>query len=267
MSVFDLTGRTAVVTGGAQGLGLAMASALAGAGATVVIADRATDVGEAAAQQLQGEGADAHFIALDVTQESDWEAAVPQIIERTGRFDILVNNAGIEVTALLADVEVEELRQMLDVNIVGTMLGIKHAFHAMRSDGAAGGGGSIINIASVAATIAFPGIAGYSGTKSAVDRITKVAAMESGKLAYGVRVNCVYPGLVPTAMGMKLAVEEAEIGIFESPEAAVGAVIELTPLGRLGEPADIADVVVFLAGDGSRFITGAGIPVDGGMGM
>lgn len=267
MSVFDLTGRTAVVTGGAQVLGLAMASALAGAGATVVIADRATDVGEAAVQQLQGEGADAHFIALDVTQESDWEAAVPQIIERTGRFDVLVNNAGIEVTALLADVEVEELRQMLDVNIVGTMLGIKHAFRAMRGDGAAGGGGSIINIASVAATIAFPGIAGYSGTKSAVDRITKVAAMESGKLGYGVRVNCVYPGLVPTAMGMKLAVEEAEIGIFESPEAAVGAVIELTPLGRLGEPADIADVVVFLAGDGSRFITGAGIPVDGGMGM
>lgn len=267
MSVFELTGRTAVVTGGAQGLGLAMASALAGAGASVVIADRATDLGEAAADDLRNSGADAHFVTLDVTEESAWEAAIPQIVELTGGLDVLVNNAGVEVTALLADVEVETLRQMLDVNIVGTMLGIKHGFRAMRADGAAGKGGSIINIASVAATIAFPGIAGYSGTKSAVDRITKVAAMESGKLGYGVRVNCVYPGLVPTAMGMKLAVEEAELGIFPSPEAAVGAVVELTPLGRLGEPSDIADVVVFLASDGSRFITGAGIPVDGGMGM
>ena len=119
----------------------------------------------------------------------------------------------------------------------------------------------------MAATIAFPAIGIYSGTKSAVDRMTRVAAMESGKLGYGVRVNCVYPGLVPTAMGQKLAVETSALGLFASPEAAVGAVVELTPLGRLGEPDDIADAVVFLTTDAARFITGIGLPVDGGMGM
>jgi NAD(P)-dependent dehydrogenase (short-subunit alcohol dehydrogenase family) len=107
----------------------------------------------------------------------------------------------------------------------------------------------------------------YSATKSAVDRLTRVAAMESGKLGYGVRVNCIYPGLVPTAMGAGLANDVAQLGLFESPEAAVAAVVGLTPAGRLGEVADMADAVVFLASDESRFITGIGLPVDGGMGM
>lgn len=267
MSVFDLTGRRAVITGGAQGLGLAMATALADAGATVVLADRADDVGSKAAEELKAAGHDARFVHLDVTAEADWESALASIVAEVGGLDVLINNAGIEVTALIADLDVAELRTMLDVNITGTMLGIKHGFRTMRPGGAAGSGGVIINIASVAATIAFPGIAGYSGTKSAIDRITRVAAMESGKLGYGVRVNCVYPGLIPTAMGNKLAVEEAELGLFPSPQAAVEAVVELTPLGRLGEPSDIADAVVFLASDASRFVTGAGLPVDGGMGM
>jgi NAD(P)-dependent dehydrogenase (short-subunit alcohol dehydrogenase family) len=137
----------------------------------------------------------------------------------------------------------------------------------MRPAGAAGKGGAVVNISSVAATIAFPAIAGYSATKSAVDRLTRVAAMESGKLGYGVRVNCIYPGLVPTVMGMKLASDVVAAGLFASPEAAVGAIIERTPAGRLGEVADMADAVVFLCSDAARFITGAGLPVDGGMGM
>jgi len=144
---------------------------------------------------------------------------------------------------------------------------MKHAFRAMRPGGAAGNGGAIVNLSSVAATIAFPGIAGYSGTKSAVDRMTRVAAQESGRLGYGVRVNCVYPGLVPTPMGMKLAADLVELGLSPSMEAAVGNVIGLTPLGRLGEVSDMADAVVFLASDAARFITGVGLPVDGGMGM
>ena len=156
---------------------------------------------------------------------------------------------------------------MLEVNILGTALGIKHAFRAMRPGGAAGNGGSVVNVASVAATIAFPGISVYSATKSAVDRLTRVAAMESGKLGYGVRVNCIYPGLVPTEMGAGLANDVAQLGLFSSPEEAVGAVVELTPAGRLGTVEDMADAVVFLASDASRFITGAGLPVDGGMGM
>jgi 3alpha(or 20beta)-hydroxysteroid dehydrogenase len=100
-----------------------------------------------------------------------------------------------------------------------------------------------------------------------VDRLTRVGAMESGKLGYGVRVNCVYPGLVATEMGLQLASDMATLGLFPSAEHAVGAVVELTPAGRLGEVPDMADAVVFLASDGARFITGAGLPVDGGMGM
>ena len=153
------------------------------------------------------------------------------------------------------------------MNVVGTALGLKHAFLAMRPGGAAGHGGSIVNISSVAATIAFPGIAGYSATKSAVDRMTRVAAMEAGKLGYGVRVNCIYPGLVPTEMGVKLAVDLTGFGLFESVDAAVGAVVEQTPLGALGEVQHMADAVVFLASDAAAFITGVGLPVDGGMGM
>jgi NAD(P)-dependent dehydrogenase (short-subunit alcohol dehydrogenase family) len=153
------------------------------------------------------------------------------------------------------------------VNIVGTALGMKHAFRAMRPGGAAGKGGAIVNISSVAATIPFPGIAGYSGTKSAVDRMTRVAALEAGKLGYGVRVNCIYPGLVATQMGIKLAEDMVTLGLWPSADAAIRDVIGLTPLGRLGEVADMADAAVFLASDAARFITGVGLPVDGGMGM
>jgi 3alpha(or 20beta)-hydroxysteroid dehydrogenase len=276
MSVYDLTGRKAMVTGGARGLGEGMARALARAGAAVVVADIREDLGKATVGSLREEGANAEFVALDITSDDSWAQAMPQAIAHLSGLDILVNNAGVEITSLLVDLDAESARRMLDVNVLGTALGIKHGFRAMRpggagrasGDGAAGGsGGAIVNVASVAATIAFPGIAVYSATKSAVDRLTRVAAMESGKLGYGVRVNCVYPGLVPTEMGNQLAVDCAEIGLFPSPQEAAGAVIGLTPLGRLGEVPDIADAVVFLASDGARFITGAGLPVDGGMGM
>ncbi len=267
MPEFNLKGRKALVTGGARGLGAGMAQALAAAGAAVVVGDILDEAGQATVQALRTGGATAHFVHLDVTDEAQWETAVAATVRELGGFDILVNNAGIEVTALVADIDAAELRRMLDVNIVGTALGMKHAFRAMRPGGVAGQGGAVVNIASVAATIAFPAIAGYSATKSAVDRLTRVGAMESGKLGYGVRVNCVYPGLVPTDMGMKLANDVVGVGLFASPEVAVGAIVEQTPLGRLGTVADMADAVVFLCSDASRFITGAGLPVDGGMGM
>jgi len=263
MTSIDLTGRVALVTGGAQGLGEGMARALAAAGARVMIAD-INEAGEETAASL-GEGHG--FVRLDVTDEAGWETAVTACVDRLGGLDVLVNNAGVEISALITEVQVDDIRTMLDVNILGTTLGLKHGLRAMRPDGAAGKGGSIINISSVAATIAFPAISVYSGTKSAVDRLTRVAAMESGKLGYGVRVNCIYPGLVPTAMGAGLANDMASLGLYGSPEEAVGAVIELTPSGRLGEVEDMADAVVFLASDAARFINGAGIPVDGGMGM
>jgi 3alpha(or 20beta)-hydroxysteroid dehydrogenase len=267
MKKFDLTGRKALVTGGARGLGAGMAQALVEAGASVMIGDVLTSLGRETAAKLSEGGAKCGFVQLDVTKEDDWGLAVKATIETLGGFDILINNAGIEVTALVVDVDPAELRRMLDVNIVGTMLGMKHAFRGMRPGGAGGKGGAVVNISSVAATIAFPAIAGYSATKSAVDRMTRVGAMEAGKLGYGVRVNCIYPGLVPTDMGMKLAADVVTAGLFASPDAAVGAIIEQTPMGRLGEVADMADAVVFLCSDAARFITGVGLAVDGGMGM
>ena len=267
MSVYDLSGRKALVTGGARGLGEGMAQALARAGAAVVVGDIREDLGKECADALRASGAAADFVPLDVTSEESWERAVPEAISRLGGLDILVNNAGVEITSLLADLAAEDARRMLEVNVLGTALGIKHGFRAMRPGGPAGQGGAIVNVSSVAATIAFPGIAVYSATKSAVDRLTRVAAMEAGKLGYGVRVNSVYPGLVPTEMGNQLAQDMADVGLFPSAQEAVAAVVALTPAGRLGEVADMADAVVFLASEGARFITGAGLPIDGGMGM
>ncbi len=260
----DLTGRRALVTGAAQGLGEGMARALAAAGARVVVADVQDDAGAKVAEGLgDGHG----FVHLDVTDDAGWQSAVDETVSRLGGLDVLVNNAGIEITSLLVDLDPEQARAQLDVNVLGTALGLKHGLRAMRRGGAAGSGGAIVNVASVAATIACPGIALYSATKSAVDRLTRVAAMESGKLGYGVRVNCIFPGRVPTAMGAGLADDVARIGLFGSPGEAVEAVVGLTPAGRLGEVADMADAVVFLVSDAARFVTGAGLPVDGGMGM
>jgi 3alpha(or 20beta)-hydroxysteroid dehydrogenase len=227
----DLSGRAALVTGGARGLGAGVAAALGAAGAAVVVADVREDLGRATADALKQTGAIAAFVRLDVTDDASWDRAVGETIGELGGLDIVVNNAGIEISGLIADLDPAEVRRMLDVNVLGTALGIKHAFRAMRPGGPAGDGGAVVNIASVAATIALPGIAGYSATKSAVDRLTRVAATEAGKLGYDVRVNCVYPGLEPTEKGTRLA----------------------------------TDAVVFLASDAARFVTGAGLPVEGGM--
>ncbi|MDY7087540.1 MAG: SDR family oxidoreductase [Actinomycetota bacterium] len=260
MTPIDLTGRRALVTGGAQGLGEGMARALVAAGAHVVVADLQDERGPKVAESLgDGNG----FVHLDVTDDDNWAAAVEQATGILGGLDIVVNNAGVEITSLIVDLDPAAVRKQLEVNLLGTALGIKHAFRAMRAQRS----GVVVNVASVAATIAFPGIAVYSATKSGVDRLTRVAAMESGKLGYGVRVNCIYPGLVPTSMGAGLANDVARLGLFGSPEEAVGAVVELTPSGRLGEVSDMADAVVFLASDAARFINGVGLPVDGGMGM
>lgn len=263
MTSYDLTGRVAIVTGAAQGLGEGMANALAAAGARVMIADLQEAGSEVAARLGDQHG----FVRHDVTDDASWESAVAATVERLGGLDILVNNAGIEITSLITELDPAAVRRQLDVNVLGAALGLKHGLRAMRPGGAAGRGGSIVNVASVAATIAFPGIAVYSATKSAVDRLTRVAAMEAGKLGYGVRVNCVYPGLVPTEMGAGLANDMAELGLFGSPQEAVEAVVGLTPSGRLGTVEDMADAVVFLASDAARFINGVGLPVDGGMGM
>jgi len=262
MTELNLTGRRALVTGGAQGLGEGMARALAAAGATVIVADVNGDLGTKVAEAVGG-----HFVHLDVTDDASWEAGVASAIEQSGGLDVVVNNAGIEITSLVINLDPADIKRMLEVNVLGTALGIKHAFRAMGPGGGAGNGGVVINISSVSATIAFPAISVYSATKSAVDRLTRVAAMESGKLGLGIRVNCVYPGLVPTEMGTGLAQDMVSLGLFGSVEDAIGGIVAETPSGRLGTVEDMADAVVFLASDKAKFINGVGLPVDGGMGM
>ncbi|KRA39189.1 MULTISPECIES: SDR family NAD(P)-dependent oxidoreductase [unclassified Nocardioides] len=265
MNQLELAGRKALVTGGAQGLGRKFAEFLSAAGATVVVADLQDEKGKEVAESIGGS-----FVHLDVTDDASWEAGIAQAVSQAGGLDVLVNNAGIEIAGLFIDLDPDVVRRIFDVNVVGTSLGIKHAFRAMGPGGAAGhvdGGGVVINIASVAATIAFPALSAYSASKSAVDRLTRVAAMESGKLGLGVRVNCICPGLVPNEMGAGLANEMTSLGLFPSPEEAVAGVVALTPSGRLATEEEIADAVVFLASDRSKFINGVGLSVDGGMGM
>ncbi len=264
MITTDLSGRIALVTGGAQGLGEATAHALAAAGANVAVADVQDGRGSKVASSL---GTSHAFVHLDVTDDASWDAAIAETMQQLGGLDVVVNNAGLEVTDLIVDLDAAKAMRMIEVNVIGTALGIKHAFRAMQPGGAAGHGGVVVNIASVAATIAFPSIALYSASKSAIDRLTRVAAMESGQLGYGVRVNCVYPGLVANEMGIGLANDVARLGLFASVEEAVTAVVGRTPSGRLATAEDIADAVVFLASDRSKFVNGIGLPVDGGMGM
>lgn len=263
----SLSGRKALVTGGARGIGASIAQALAKAGADVVVGDILLDLAKETANELSKTGVKTSAVQLDVTDEKQWEKAIPQVIQQLGGFDILINNAGIETTSLVVNLKAEDLRRMCDVNIVGVGLGMKHAFLNMGPEGAAGKGGIVINISSVAATIAFPAIAGYSATKSAVDRLTRIAAMEAGKLGYGIRVNCIYPGLIPTEMGMQLACGIVRNQLASDLDAAIGLVVEQTPLGRLATVDDIANATVFLCSENASFITGVGLPVDGGMGM
>ena len=266
MSVYELTGRKALVTGGARGIGSAVALALARAGAGVVVGDILEAEGKATADAIAKTGVSTGFVKLDVTDEVDWEAAISTTVAELGGLDVLVNNAGILTASLIVDTDPADIRRMNDINILGTLLGLKHGLRAMRPGGAAGKGGSIVNLSSGAALFSYPATSGYSATKSAVDRITRIAAQEAGKLGYGVRVNCVYPGFIGTSMAFDLAADMARVGLADSADAALAQVIGTTPLGRLGEVEEVADAIVFLASDASRFVTGAGLAVDGGLG-
>ncbi len=258
----DLTGTRVLITGGANGLGLREAQTMSARGASVILADIDERAGTEAAEALRAAGGSALFVLLDVTDDASWVAALETVAQELGGIDALVNNAGIEISDLLIDLDPVGARRVLDVNVIGTALGIKHGFRSLKERG-----GVIVNTASVAATIAFPGIGIYSASKSAVERLTKVAAAESGRLGYGVRVNTVAPGLVPNAMGGQLAVDMERLGLFESTDAAVGAVVSLTPSGRLATEDDIAAGVAFLVSEDAAFINGVTLSIDGAMGM
>ena len=239
----DMKEKTVIITGGGRGQGLVEAQMFAERGASVAICDILDSEGEQAARELASKNFAVRYFHLDVVADEEWKATVAAVMEWTGRIDVLVNNAGILKRKTILTYSESDWREVLDVNLTGTFLGVQNvAPHMCRQQS-----GVIINIASNAAFSGHPDAA-YTASKWGVRGLTKSAAMEFA--SYGVRVNSVCPGLVVTDINR------------HAPH--LGTMIGMTPLGRAVEAEEIAATVLFLAGDGARMITGEEIVVDGG---
>ena len=263
--MMNLNGKVAAVTGAASGIGAEVARTLARAGAQVVLGDVQVERGEQVAQQIVSEGGQAKFVAHDTSDEAQWVRFIDAALDGFGGLDILVNNAGIEQTCFLEDIELADVQALLAVNVVGVLIGHKYAARTMKPKGRGGKGGSIINLSSVAGLIGTPGLGVYSASKVAVRLLTKAAAVEFGRLGYGIRVNSVHPGYVQTDMGEKLLNDFVSLGMFSDRNDAYTQMKAAHPLGITGEPRDIANIVLFLASDLSRWISGAEFVADGAM--
>ncbi|HYQ65756.1 glucose 1-dehydrogenase [Actinophytocola sp.] len=240
-----LSGKIALITGAAGGQGAAAARRFAEEDARVVVADVRDDEGKALADELG-----AHFVHLDVSEEDGWAAAVAEVTEVYAPPNVLVNNAGILHFARLQDTTLADYQRVIQINQVGTFLGMRAVVRGMVK----AGGGSIINVSSIEGLRAAPLLSAYTASKFAIRGMTKVAALElAGK---GVRVNSVHPGMIETGM---------------LPNALGGQAVDLTfagkkvPLGRVGQPEEVAQLTVFLASDESSYCTGAEFVADGGV--
>ena len=246
-------GKVALVTGGASrpGIGYAIAQRLSEEGARVVLTDIDASGAEESANLLRERNLAAVSMAHDVSSQSDWDRVIERTLAEFGSLDIVVNNAGIlEVGEIAADGAVAGLRRQLAVNVEGVFIGTRAAVKAMRG---VARGGSIVNISSVAGLVGFRGSASYAATKGAVKMLTKSVALETAQ--EGIRINSVHPGIIRTNM--------ANAGLQDNAEnyAAIESTI---PAGRLGEPEDIANCVLFLASDEAGYVTGAEFVIDGG---
>jgi NAD(P)-dependent dehydrogenase (short-subunit alcohol dehydrogenase family) len=249
-----LAGKTALISGAAQGLGAAMAFRFAEEGAFVFIGDMKTGAGNQVVEKIRSKGGKAFFLALDVTNEQNWIDAMAAIQTqaaepKAGRLDILINNAGINIREPIEEMKAENLDTMLAVNVKGPFLGIKHAIPVLRK----GGGGSIINISSVCGLIghAFTTEA-YTVTKGAVTLLTKAIAVRYAK--DNIRCNSIHPSTVNTPLLQEL---------FKDPVKKQQRYDEV-PLGRLATEDDVANAALFLASDEATFLNGVALPVDGG---
>jgi 3(or 17)beta-hydroxysteroid dehydrogenase len=245
-------GKVAIVTGGASGIGRGCVRWLAAEGATVVIADRNEAAGQAVARELGGRHV---FLALDVTDEPGWTHVVTETTKRFGRLDILVNAAGVAIFKDIEHTTLEEWRFVNGINSEGVFLGCRAVLAPMR----ASGGGSIINLSSVAGLIGVAEAPAYCASKGAVRLLTKSVALHAARSGYNVRCNSVHPSFIDTPM--------CEDVIVHSPDPAKTRkqFERAAPLGRMGQVDDVAQLVVYLASDESRFVTGAEIAVDGGL--
>jgi 3(or 17)beta-hydroxysteroid dehydrogenase len=244
-------GKVALVTGGGSGIGRATALTLAREGATVVVTDMRAETAEATAALIREAGGKARALAQDVTSEEEWQAVFASLRATEKRLDIAFNNAGVSNNGvLLADTTLAHWRHVNAANVEGVFLGTKYAIELMAETG----GGSIVNVSSIYGKVGAVGSVAYNASKGAVCLLTKGAALECGKARNGVRVNSVHPGFIETGM---------TAARFRD-NAARDWMLDRTPIGRAGQPQDIANGVLYLASDESSFVTGAELVIDGG---
>lgn len=249
-----LIGKVAIVTGGALGIGKACALRMAQEGAKVAVFDTLENEGRACVQSLQEHGYVARFWKVDVTSETQVQKAIQEVSEAFGAVHVLVNNAGISGSPKPTDQVTEaEWDRVQSVNVKGTFFGTKHVIAHMRS----AGGGSIINLSSIAGLVGIGGVAAYHASKGAVRLMTKNDAITYAR--ENIRVNSIHPGYIWTPM-----VENHLKSVAKDVEAAKKATGDLHPVGHMGEPDDIAWAVVYLASDESKFMTGSEMVIDGG---
>ena len=248
-------GKVALITGGAIGLGRACALLFAREGADVVVTDVNREKGEETARDVQALGRQGLFLEHDVRFEDQWERVVRTVMERFGRLDILLNNAGLGGDGSIEDTTFEDWRRMQEVNLDGVFLGTKLGIRAMKQ---AGNGGSIVNFSSILGIVGDPNTSAYNASKGGVRLLTKSAALHCAKSGYGIRVNSVHPGYIQTAM------VENYLAKSDDPEGNRKLIESLHPIGRMGEPDDIANGVLYLASDESKFVTGSELVIDGG---
>ena len=245
-----LAGKAAIVTGAAHGIGLACARRLAADGASVALADIDAKAGDAAAKALRDQGGRAIFVATDVAQRPALAALIDRAAGEFGRLDIMLNNAGVALSAPIVDMSDELFDKVLSINLraafIGTQLAARKMIEAKR-------GGVIINMSSVNALLAIPGLAAYACTKGALNQLTKVAAVELAP--HNIRVVAIGPGTILTELAKKAVLSD---------EAARKKILSRTPIGRAGEPEEVAAVASFLASADASYITGQTIYPDGG---
>jgi len=240
--VIDLSGIVAVITGAARGQGAEEARLFVELGARVILADVRDELGEQVAAELRER---ARYEHLDIADEASWTKLVGELVAEHGRVDVLVNNAAIYANMSLPDLDVELARRIIDVNLFGTILGMKAIVPAMREHG-----GSIVNVSSVSGMRAEAGALVYSASKWGVRGATRTAAVELA--GFGIRVNSVHPGVIATEMPPAWALESEEVRA-------------MIPLGRVAQAGEVAPLVAFLASSASGYCTGAEFVVDGGL--
>lgn len=257
----QVEGKVALVTGGASGIGEAIAELFAREAATVVITDIDDLRGEQLEKRLTKAGGKAVFLEQDVTSEERWIEIVADVARRFGRLDVLVANAGIGIAVpSITDMTLSDWRKQNAINLDGVFLSVKHCLPLMRKTK----GGSIIMMSSLAGLRGAPGLSAYSATKGGVRLFAKSIAMECAMAGDGIRVNSVHPGIIDTPIWGKIptgatgASQNAPIDPEERARIA-------TPLGRAGQAAEIASGVLYLASDASRYVTGSELVIDGGM--